>query len=95
MRGSGLTVTENERIDPETGAMLRRDVRSQSVVYRGFRTTVMLPGWYHDDSDDGVHTRDDTAVLDELNSVGQTTSGDTKPWKPPEIVYRVASVRLR
>jgi HTH-type transcriptional regulator / antitoxin MqsA len=58
-------VTENERIDPETGAMLRRDVRSQSVVYRGFRTTVMLPGWYHDDSDDGVHTRDDTAVLDE------------------------------
>lgn len=44
------------RIHPETGELLRRDVRLQTVSYGGRSETVLVPGWYPESDGDSVHT---------------------------------------
>ncbi len=44
------------RIHPETGQVLRRDVRPQVVAFGSMRRTVDVPGWYPDDDGDSIHT---------------------------------------
>jgi len=51
------------RIHPETGKVLRRDVRPQTVVVGSLSRTVDVPGWYPDDESDGVHSGADLKAL--------------------------------
>lgn len=51
-------------VSPETGEVLRRDVRPFIVTYKGRSKTVDLPGYYPASSDDGVHVGDDMDVTD-------------------------------
>lgn len=51
-------------ISPETGDILRRDVRPFVVTYKGKSITVALPGYYPDNGDNGVHVGDDMTVTD-------------------------------
>ena len=54
----------NTRICPETGAVLRRGVRQETLTYRGFTTTFEMPGWYPEGSDEGVHNGEDMKISD-------------------------------
>lgn len=51
-------------ISPETGEVLRRDVRPFLVAYQGRSLEVALPGYYPDGPGDGVHVGGDMAVTD-------------------------------
>ncbi len=44
------------RIHPETGKVLRRAVRPQTVVVGSLSRTLDVPGWYPDDDSDSVHS---------------------------------------
>lgn len=52
-------------VSPETGRMLRRDVRPVTLSYKGETVTVDLPGYYGEVDEDGVHIGDDLKVTDE------------------------------
>ncbi|WP_420384212.1 type II toxin-antitoxin system MqsA family antitoxin [Novosphingobium sp.] len=47
------------RIHPETGAMLKRDIRPQVIQYGIYRMVVDTPGWYPDEGNDGIHEMND------------------------------------
>ena len=49
---------------PKTGAPMHRDMRPMKITYRGKSITIDMPGWYADDSDEGVHTGADMKVSD-------------------------------
>lgn len=53
------------QIHPETGKVLRRDVRPQSVIVGSLSCTLDVPGWYPDDDSDSVHSGVDLKALDE------------------------------
>ena len=53
------------RIHPETGEILRRDVRPVEFSYKGERITVDMPGWYPPEGDDGIFTHEDMKVSDQ------------------------------
>lgn len=52
-------------VAPETGELLRRDIRPFDVCYKGAVITVDLPGYYPEGHGDGVHVADDMAAADE------------------------------
>ena len=54
-----------EKIHPETGKILHRDVRAIEFAYKGERIFVDMPGWYPDDDSDGVFTHEDMIVSDQ------------------------------
>jgi HTH-type transcriptional regulator/antitoxin MqsA len=54
-----MKMRSDTRIHPETGAVLRRDVRPMTLKYEGRQTVIDLPGWYPDD-----HGRNDDAILE-------------------------------
>jgi len=41
---------------PKTGASMHRGVRSLTLTYKGESITFDMPGWYCDQSDEGIHT---------------------------------------
>jgi HTH-type transcriptional regulator/antitoxin MqsA len=51
-------------VDPETGALLRRDVRPLTLTYKGESITFDMPGWYGDQPDEGVFGPEDMVVSD-------------------------------
>ncbi len=51
-------------VSPESGELLRRDVRPFVVTYKGKSVTVDLPGYYSQSSEEGVHVGNDMAVTD-------------------------------
>jgi HTH-type transcriptional regulator/antitoxin MqsA len=53
------------RVHPETGKLLKRDVRPTVIRYKGLERTVDLPGWYPEDDDDGIISGVDGRVADE------------------------------
>jgi HTH-type transcriptional regulator/antitoxin MqsA len=53
------------RVHPETGKLLRRDVRATIIRYKGLERTVDLPGWYPEDDDDGIISGADGRVADD------------------------------
>ncbi len=57
-------MTEATRIHPETGAILRRGVRPQTISYAIYSRTIDVPGWYPDDGGDSIHSGDDLAEID-------------------------------
>ena len=68
------------RIHPETGEILRRDVRAIEFSYKGERITVDMPGWYPIEGDDGIFTHEDMKISDQalrmLKSRHETNSGE-------------------
>ncbi|MBR3623112.1 MAG: hypothetical protein IKN12_05560 [Selenomonadaceae bacterium] len=63
---------ENIRIHPETGEILKRDIRPVKYSYKGESIIVDVPGWYPATGNDGILTREDCkvgdAALQELKS---------------------------
>ena len=55
---------EETRIHPETGELLRRDVRPVKYTYKGESIIVDQPGWYPEKGDDGILTSEDMDVSD-------------------------------
>ena len=53
-----------EKIHPETGEVLHRDVRPIEYTYKGESIIVDMPGWYPDEGDEGIFTWDDMEVSD-------------------------------
>ncbi len=54
----------NTRIHPETGEILRRDVRKIETTYKGETIIHDMPGWYPVDNDNGIYTREDMKFSD-------------------------------
>ncbi|MBR1647168.1 MAG: hypothetical protein IJ685_10380 [Selenomonadaceae bacterium] len=55
---------EETMIHPETGELLRRDVRPIEFNYKGEKIIMDMPGWYPPEGDDGIFSMDDMAVHD-------------------------------
>lgn len=53
------------RTHPETGQILRRAVRPQTVSAGSLSRTVEVPGWYPDDDGDSIHSGTDLQALNE------------------------------
>jgi HTH-type transcriptional regulator / antitoxin MqsA len=53
------------RVHPETGKVLRRGVRSQTVSIGSMSRIVEVPGWYPDDDSDSIHSGGDLMTSDE------------------------------
>lgn len=54
-------------IHPETGRLLKRDVRPMTIDHLGKRTTIDLPAWYPEDTrfnDDAILEAKDAQILD-------------------------------
>jgi HTH-type transcriptional regulator/antitoxin MqsA len=67
-------------IHPETGELLRRDVRPMTLTYKGQSITFDMPGWYGDSSNEGIHTGEDMKVSDRaLNSLKVRADGLLQP----------------
>ena len=49
---------------PETGKPMFRDTRPMTITYKGYSSTVDMPGWYCDESDESIHTGEDMKVSD-------------------------------
>ena len=54
------------RVHPETGKILRRAVRPQTVTFGSLSRTVDVPGWYADDDSDAVHSGADLGESDQV-----------------------------
>jgi hypothetical protein len=52
-------------IHPETGAILRRRKRTETITYQGQSRTVEVEGWFPDDDGDGVLVGADSKPLDD------------------------------
>ena len=70
------------RIHPETGEILRRDVRPVEFSYKGEKIFVDMPGWYPAEGDEGIFTHEDMKVSDQalriLKSRHETHFGENK-----------------
>jgi HTH-type transcriptional regulator/antitoxin MqsA len=67
-------------VDPETGALLHRDVRPFTLTYKGESITVAMPGWYGQQYDEGVFDANDMKVSDRaLNRLKARTEGLLEP----------------
>ena len=53
-----------EKIHPETGEILHRDIRPIEFNYKGEKIVLDMPGWYPAEGDDGIFTMEDMAVHD-------------------------------
>lgn len=53
------------RVHPETGQVLRRDVRLQTVCVGSLSREIDVPGWYPDDDGDAIHSGADLKALNE------------------------------
>jgi HTH-type transcriptional regulator/antitoxin MqsA len=54
----------DERICPETGAVMTRGTRSMTLSYKGRSIEIEMPGWYAEGVEDGIHSGDDMKVSD-------------------------------
>lgn len=53
------------RIHPETGQVLSRSSRQQTVSVGSLARTVEVPGWYPDDDSDSIHSGADLQALND------------------------------
>jgi HTH-type transcriptional regulator / antitoxin MqsA len=61
---------------PKTGAPMQRGVRPMTLEYRGARITFDMPGWYCDESDEGILTGEDMKLSDRaLNRLKAAADG--------------------
>lgn len=54
-----------KRVHPETGQVLHRDVRPQTVCVGSLSREIDVPGWYPEDDGDAIHSGADLNVLNE------------------------------
>ncbi|HVL22186.1 MAG TPA: type II toxin-antitoxin system MqsA family antitoxin [Amaricoccus sp.] len=54
----------DDRICPETGAVLRRGTRPLVLTYKGRSIEIEMPGWYAEGAADGIHDGDDMKISD-------------------------------
>jgi HTH-type transcriptional regulator/antitoxin MqsA len=54
----------DERICPETGAVMTRGTRALTLSYKGHSLAIDMPGWYAEGVEDGIHGGDDMKVSD-------------------------------
>lgn len=72
-------MTDNP-ICPKTGAPMHRGVRPVILTYKGESITFDMPGWYCDESDEGIHTGKDMKVSDRiLNRLKARSEGLLEP----------------
>jgi len=65
---------------PETGAPMRRDVRPMTLTYKGQSITFDQPGWYCDQSDEGILVGKDLQISDRmLNRLKARSEGLLEP----------------
>ena len=55
------------RIHPETGQVLRRDARLQTVSVGSMSREVEVPGWYPEDDSDSIHSGAELQALDQAH----------------------------
>ena len=53
-----------EKIHPETGKILHRDIRPNEFSYKGEKIVLDMPGWYPDDDSDAIFTMKDMEIHD-------------------------------
>ena len=53
------------RVHPETGQVLHRDVRPQTVCVGSLSREIEVPGWYPKDDGDAIHSGADLKVFNE------------------------------
>ena len=58
-------MTENP-ICPKTGVPMRRDIRPTTLTYKGESITFDQPGWYCDESDEGILVGKDLRISDRM-----------------------------
>ncbi len=58
-----------EKIHPETGEILHRDIRTVEYTYKGEKITVNQPGWYPAKGDDGILTPEDWEIADKALAI--------------------------
>lgn len=58
-------MTDNP-ICPKTGVPMHRGVRPVTLTYKEKSITFDMPGWYCDESDEGIHTGKDMKVSDRI-----------------------------
>jgi HTH-type transcriptional regulator/antitoxin MqsA len=67
-------------ISPDTGEVLRRDVRNFTVVYKGHSVEVGLPGYYPEGEGEAVHVGADMQIVDDaLRGLRQEIDGIPAP----------------
>lgn len=77
---SAEKILPDTMVSPETGEVLRRDVRPFVVTYKGRSRSVDLPGYYPENGDDGVHVGDDMEVTDAaLRALKEEVEGIPSP----------------
>lgn len=54
-----------KRVHPETGQVLHRGVRPQTVCVGSLSREIDVPGWYPEDDGDAIHSGADLKVLNE------------------------------
>ena len=65
---------------PKTGAPMRRDVRPMTLTYKGESITFDQPGWYCDQSDEGILVGKDLQISDRmLNRLKARSEGLLEP----------------
>ncbi len=65
---------------PETGAPMQRGVRPMTLTYKGQSITVNMPGWYCDQSEEGILTGEDMKISDRaLNRLKARSEGLLEP----------------
>ena len=57
---------EKTRIHPETGEILRRDIRPFEFTFKGTKITVDMPGWYPAGDGDAIFTHEDLQVSERV-----------------------------
>ena len=55
-----------EKIHPETGKILHRDIRPFEFKFRGENIVVDMPGWYPDDDSDAIFTQEDMKIAGDV-----------------------------
>lgn len=70
----------NNPVCPKTGVPMHRGVRSIELTYKGESITFDMPGWYCDQSDEGIHTGTDMKISDRmLNRLKARVEGLLEP----------------
>lgn len=81
---------------PETGAPMQRGMRPMTITYRGQSITVDMPGWYSDQSDEGILTGQDMKVSDRaLNRLKARTEGFLEPEEIKRVRKRLGLTQER
>ena len=73
-------MTKPNPVCPNTGTKLHRDVRAQTLTYKGESITFDMPGWYCDSCDESIHTGEDMKTSDRaLNLLKARVEGLAEP----------------